>query len=112
MVTTIPVQTTGDRLDEILDRVSAGDEIVLDQDGRRAVVIAADAYEEFQRLRADARRRAAGEQLATLREQVLARNPDLTSEAAEEISNRATHESIESLAERGALVFERRRQSR
>ena len=113
MVTTVRAESTGDRLDEFLDRLAAGDEVVLERDGQpRAVLIAADSYEELQRLRADARRRAAGEQLAALRDRIQARNPDLTSEEAEEISSRATREALDSLADQGALVFARRRTTR
>jgi hypothetical protein len=46
-------------------------------------------------------------ELEELRARVSARNADLTEEEAEELADRLVNEAIDSLAERGELVFER-----
>lgn len=110
MVTTMPADEIGERLGEVLSLASEGQDVILERDGRpKAVVISAEAYEDVLRLRDEERRRLAGEQLFRLREQVRARNRDLSEAQAEEIADRAVRDAIDSLAERGALVFERDR---
>ena len=61
---------------------------------------------------ADQQRRAeALERLRRLREQVAARNPDLTLEQAEAIAEEITQAAIASMVERGDISFERDRTS-
>lgn len=109
MVSTINASVLGDRIDDLLERVSDEREVILEREGQpRAVLITAQTYDELQQLRAERRRREAGDRLEALREQIVARNRDLTAEEADAIARRAVSEAIESLADRGKLVFERR----
>ena len=110
MVTTVSSRLAGGQLDDLLERVDAGDEVILETEGRpRAALIGASVYDELTQLRQEAQRRAAGERLAALREQIVARNQDLSPEQADEIARRAVREAIESLEAEGKLIFERRR---
>jgi hypothetical protein len=108
MATTIPADEIGERLGELLGLASKGQEVILERDGQaKAVVMSPEAYAEVQRLRDAERRRLAGEELFRLREEVRSRNRDLSEEQAEEIAGNVIRDAVDSLAERGALVFER-----
>ncbi len=110
MVTTIPTDEIAERIGELLSRTSDGEDVILEQDGQtRAVIMSAAAYEDVRwlRLRDAERRRLAGEELFRLRERISARNTDLSEEQADEIADRVVRDAIDSLVERGELVFER-----
>ncbi len=110
MATTIPTDEIAERIGELLSRASHGEDVILERDGQtQAVIMSAAAYEDVRRLRdRDAeRRRLAGEELFRLRERISARNMDLSEEQADEIADRAIRDAIDSLVERGDLVFER-----
>lgn len=108
MVTTIPADDIGEQLGEVIRLTSDGDDVLVERGGQiQAVIMSAAAYEDVQRLRDAERRRLAGEELFRLRERVRARNTDLSDEQAEEIADRVIRDAIDSLAERGVLVFER-----
>lgn len=108
MVTTIRTDEVGERMGELLSLTSGGEDVVLERDGMpQAVIMSTEAYEDVQRLRDAERRRRAGARLAAVRERVLARNLDLSEAEADEIADRAVRDAIDSLAERGVLVFER-----
>jgi hypothetical protein len=108
MATTIPADEIGERLGELLGLASEGQDVILERDGQvQAVVMSPEAYAEVQRLRDAEQRRLAGEQLFRLREDVRARNSDLSESEAEEIADRAVRDAVDSLADRGEIAFAR-----
>ena len=107
MTKTISTSDIGERLAELLDSVAGGDEVVLERQGEPAFVIVRAA--DLEALRETQQRWEAFERLEAVRRRVRARNQDLTDEQAEELADRAAHDAIDSLAERGVLRFERDR---
>jgi PHD/YefM family antitoxin component YafN of YafNO toxin-antitoxin module len=107
MTKIVSTREAGERLLELLESVAGGDEVVIERQGEPEFVIlrAADVAE----LRDMQQRWEAFERLEAVRERVRARNQELTDEQAEDLADRAAHDAIDSLAERGVLRFERDR---
>ena len=107
MTKTVSMSEAGERLLELLESVARGDEVILERQGETEfVILRASVFDE---LREAHRRWEAFERLESVRQRVRARNQDLTDAQAEELTHRAAHDAIDSLAERGVLRFERNR---
>jgi len=77
------------RLGSLLAYVSEqGDEVIVESHGKKAVIMSIGAYN-------------------ALRAEVCDANQDLSEDESVEIADRVSHELIDSLAERGAIIFER-----
>lgn len=84
------------------------DEVIVERHGKpRAVIMSIEAFEEVQELRQKQRREEAVKRLRAIREEVSARNRDLTEQQAEEIANQMSRDMIDHMAATGKLVFER-----
>ena len=110
MTKTISTNDIGEHLAELLDSVAGGDEVVVERHSEPAFVIVRAA--DLEALRELQQRWEAFEHLEAARQRVRARNPDLTDEQAKALPDRAAHDAIDSLAERGILRFERDRHPR
>lgn len=87
--------------------VENGDEVIVESRGKpKAVIMPFDDYEEYQRLREQARRRAVLARLEKLAETVGARNQDLTAEAADALADQFTREVIEEMIAEGKVQYE------
>jgi prevent-host-death family protein len=90
--------------------VTTGDEVIIENHGKpRAVIMSYGEYETVQRLREQARRQAALDQLERLRERASARNADLTDEQAQDLADQIARDVIENLAARGEIRFDTER---
>ena len=109
MPKTVSANEAKNRLGSLFAYVNEqGDEVIVESHGRpRAVIMSIAAYEETQAMREQKRRADALAELRALREEVLARNLDLTDEQADEFAVRASREMIDDMAARGVIVFER-----
>ena len=88
--------------------VNNRDEVVVESRGvPKAVILSYDAYEQFNELREEARRRELLAQLEELATRVQARNQDLTPKAAEELADRFTREVIAEMVAEGKLNYQR-----
>ncbi len=109
MSRTVTATEAKNRLGALLEAVAERqDEVIVESHGRaRAVIVPVDAYEEFKALRDQKRRQDAVSSLRRLREQVRARNKDLSDEEALAIADEISHAAVDRMAERGEIVFER-----
>jgi PHD/YefM family antitoxin component YafN of YafNO toxin-antitoxin module len=97
------------RLDEVVAWVTEhGEPVAVQGEAGAVVVVPADAYEEFERLRADRRRgrAAAGADLQRLADEVGERNADLSDAEIEALADRATRDAVDGLVAKGRLRFE------
>jgi prevent-host-death family protein len=84
------------------------EEVIIERHGKpRAVIMSIEAFEEVQELREQKRREVAVNRLRELREEVSARNRDLTEQQIEEIADQMSRDMIDHMATTGKLVFER-----
>lgn len=83
------------------------DEVIIEHQGKpRAVIMSIAEYEKIKVEREQRRRAEALERIQRLREEISARNSDMTPEQVEEFANRVRHDVVQSLMEKGALRFE------
>lgn len=84
-----------------------GNPVVIETHGKpRAVLISFDEFQKIEEIREEARRRKALESLKKLREEVRARNQDITTEEqAMEVADEITRAALESLIEKGKIKF-------
>lgn len=101
------------RLGELIEEVAAsGDGVIVEAEGEPAAMIVPLAdYEEFLAYRKAKRREEAVARLRALRQEMLARNRDLTPEEADALAERGVREVVEEMAREGMLVLERGRSS-
>jgi prevent-host-death family protein len=84
------------------------DEVIIENRGVRTVALVPyEAYEQLLAFREQIRRQKALEQLEKLKEQVQARNQDLTETQAAELGDRLTREVIEEMADEGQVRFQK-----
>ncbi|MBI3942896.1 MAG: type II toxin-antitoxin system Phd/YefM family antitoxin [Chloroflexi bacterium] len=84
------------------------DEVIVESRGEPKVVIVPFAeYEAFKQVKEQARRQEALARLEALREQVSARNQDLTPEAGDALADRFSREFVEDLAKKGKIRFKK-----
>lgn len=97
------------RLVGLIEEVAAsGAGVIVEAEGKPAAVTVPLAdYEELVGYRKAKRREEAAARLRALRQEVLARNRDLSPEEADEIADRFSHEIIEDMAVDGKIRFER-----
>ncbi|HEV2108202.1 MAG TPA: type II toxin-antitoxin system Phd/YefM family antitoxin [Thermomicrobiales bacterium] len=109
MSRTVTATEAKNRLGALLEAVAEHqDEVIVESHGRaRAVIVPVVAYEELTALRDRKRRQDAVSSLRRLREQVRARNEDLSDEEALAIADEISHAAVDRMAERGEIVFER-----
>jgi prevent-host-death family protein len=85
-----------------------GDEVIIENHGRpRAVLMSITEYERLRALKDRQRRQEAIATIRALREEVRARNQDLTDEEAMALADRFVHEVVDDMAREGKLRFER-----
>ena len=83
-----------------------GEEVVIQAHGKpKAVIVSYETYQEFRRLREEARRREALQQLEALAQKVRERNRDLSPKEAETLADRFVREVIEEMAHEGKVTF-------
>lgn len=84
------------------------EEVIIENRGEPTVVmIPFDEYEKLKELKEQARRKEVLAQLESLREQVSARNQDLSEEQALLLSDRLVREVIDEMVEDGKITFKR-----
>ena len=84
-----------------------GDEVIVERQGRpQAVIMSIGEYEKIQELRERQRRDEALATMRRLRQQIQARNRDLTPDEADEIAERFSRDVVEGLIEKGKVRFE------
>jgi prevent-host-death family protein len=84
------------------------DEVIVESRGKAKVVILPfEGYEEYQRLREQARRRDVLARLERLAEIVGAQNQDLSAEEAQTLAAQLSQEVIEEMAAEGKIRYER-----
>lgn len=109
MPKTVSASEAKNRLGSVMEWVRENrDEVIIENHGAPSVVVIAyDEYEQMLKLREAERRKQAWEQLQALREQVRARNQDITTEEeAIEIADEIVRDAVQSLIEKGKLRFE------
>jgi prevent-host-death family protein len=83
------------------------DAVIVESHGEPTVVILPfTEYERVQVLKERQRREEALATLRRLRDEVSARNQDLTDDEVDELADRATREAIDNLVRKGAVRFE------
>jgi prevent-host-death family protein len=83
------------------------DEVIVESRGAPTVVIMTyKEYEEIKALKERERRQQALERLRKLRDDVRARNQDLTDEEADALADRFSHEVIEDMVREGKIRFQ------
>jgi prevent-host-death family protein len=84
------------------------DEVIVESHGQpTAVIMSFTEYERIQAVREQQRRQEALEGLRRLRDEVSARNRDLTEAQADALADRFTREVIDDMAAEGRIRFER-----
>lgn len=109
MPKTVSASEAKNRLGAVLSWVQDNqDEVIIESRGEPAVVIMAyTEYEKVKALKEGERRNEALQKLRALREQVRARNQDITTdEQALQIADRFSHEMIEDMVKEGKIQFE------
>src|SRR5437016_2904344 len=98
------------KLSEMIGLVTnQGSDVIIESHGEpKAVLISIETYEQTEHIREQQRRAQALERLRAVREQIRARNPDITTdEQAEEIAEQFSQEFIQNLKEKRGVTFER-----
>jgi prevent-host-death family protein len=84
------------------------DEVIIENRGVRTVALVPyEVYEQLVAFREQTRRQKALERLEKLKEQVQARNQDLTETQAAELGDQLTREVIEEMAAEGQIRFQK-----
>lgn len=111
MTKTISANEAKNRLGAWIGYVNEQDEeVIIERHGKpRAVIMSIEAFEELQDLRERQRRADAVDRLRALREEVSARNRDLTEQQIEEVADQMSRDMIDHMAATGKLTFERDR---
>jgi prevent-host-death family protein len=87
--------------------IKQGDEVVVESHGEPRIVIMPFAeYDEFRRLREEARRKEALIRLKALGEKIRARNRDLTPEEGDRLAGQFSKEFVQEMVEEGKIQFE------
>jgi prevent-host-death family protein len=107
MPKTISVSEAKNKLSAILDwAVENEDEVIIASRGRpKAVILSFDEFEAVATLREKARRQAALARMQELAAAVQASNQDLSPEAAEQLADDITRETIERMTNEGKVSF-------
>ena len=111
---TVSATEAKNRLGAFLGEVSRGeDEVVIATHGKpTAVLLSYEAYHEFRELKDQKRRREAMDVLWRLREEVRAKNQDLTEEEADAIAEDVGREAIANVMARSPVKEKVRRKIR
>lgn len=84
------------------------DDVIVENRGAPTVVIIPyTEYEKVQELKEQERRRQAIERLRKLRDEVMARNQDLTPEEGDALADEIARDAVNSLVEKGKVRFEK-----
>jgi prevent-host-death family protein len=107
---TISATEAKNRLGSFLGAVSrGGDEIVIESHGKpTAVLISYDVYREFREMQDRQRRQEAIDALWRLRDEVQAKNRDLTAEEADAIADEIADEAMSRVVARARLRWAER----
>ena len=108
MTKTVSATEAKNRFGTVLGWVTdGGDEVVVERQGRpQAVIIPFAEYQKVQELRERQRRQEALEQVRRLRDEVSARNSDLTEEQAVALADRFVRDVIDDMVAEGKIRFE------
>ena len=108
MTRTVTTTEAKAKLSELLGWVREHrDRVIVENRGEpSAVILSYHEFEELQQLREQQRRQEAIATLRRLRDEVRARNGDLTDEQAEALAERAARDTIDGLIERGQVRFQ------
>lgn len=108
MPRTVSASEAKNRFGAVTDWALANqDAVIVESHGEPRVVILPYAeYEHVQALKEHQRRQDALARLRKLRDEVGARNQDLTDEQVEELADRVTRDTIDSLIAKGKVRFE------
>jgi prevent-host-death family protein len=87
--------------------VERQDEVIVASHGKpKAVILSFAEYQKLAELREEARRRGALARLEQLREEVSARNQDLTEEQAEELADKLVRDTVARMIREGKIKYE------
>ena len=108
MPRTVSASEAKNRLGTLIQwTLSNQDEVIVESYGRpRVVIMPYDEYQNIVELREQARRKQALAQLEKLREQIQARNQDLTEEQAFDLADRFAREVAEEMVEEGKIKYQ------
>ncbi|MDO8671955.1 MAG: type II toxin-antitoxin system Phd/YefM family antitoxin [Dehalococcoidia bacterium] len=109
MPKTVSASEAKNRLGAIIGWVLQNqDEVIVESRGEpKVVVMPFSEYEHMKEIREQARRQEAIAKLRKLRDQVRARNQDLSEDAADALAGRFSREIIEDMAREGKIEFEK-----
>ncbi|MBM3190034.1 MAG: type II toxin-antitoxin system Phd/YefM family antitoxin [Chloroflexi bacterium] len=83
------------------------DDVIVESHGEpKVVIISFEEYQQMLKLREEARRRELLAQLRGLREEVRARNQDLTAEEASDLAKEISEETIKRMIAEGKVDYE------
>ena len=108
MPKTISASEAKNRFGAIVDwAVQSQDDVIVESRGDpKVVIISYESYQEVERLRKDAQRQAALARLGRLRDEVRARNQDLTSEEADALIDRFSSEVATEMVQEGKIAYQ------
>ena len=108
MPKTVSASEAKNRFGAIVDwAVESQDDVIIESHGApKVVIVSFEAYQEIERLREAARRQEALARLQRLRDQVVARNRDLTQEDADALGDRFSREAMADMAQEGKIAYQ------
>ena len=108
MPKTISASEAKNRFGAVVDwAVQSQDDVIVESRGDpKVVIISYESYQEVERLRKDAQRQAALARLERLRDEVRARNQDLTSEEADALIDRFSSEVATEMVQEGKIAYQ------
>ncbi len=109
MPKTVSAREAKNKLGSVVSWVLANqDDVIVENRGAPTVVIIPyTEYEKVQELKEQDRRRQAIERLRKLRDEVMARNQDLTPEEGDALADEIARDAVNSLVEKGKVRFEK-----
>ncbi len=104
----ISVSEAKNKLSAMLDwTVKQQDEVIVESHGQpKAVILSYDEYEKILALRQLANRQAALNRLEIIAARIQEKNLDLNEEAAENLADEISRETIRRMAEEGQITFQ------
>ncbi|NLF15195.1 MAG: type II toxin-antitoxin system Phd/YefM family antitoxin [Anaerolineaceae bacterium] len=108
MVKRVSASEAKNRFGAIVDwAVQSQQEVIVESYGEpKVVILSYEAYTEIEQLREAARRQEALARLRQLRDEVRARNQDLTPEEAQALSDRFSREAATEMVQEGKIAFQ------
>lgn len=109
MPRTVSAREAKNRLGSVVSWVLENqDEVIVENRGAPVVVIMPyTEYEKVQELKEEDRRRQTIDRLRRLREQVMARNQDMTAEEGDALADEIARDAVNSLIKKGKAQFEK-----